>query len=139
MPNKGAVRRGASRTGAVAVAAAAVIGLTATAALADYQLNGNVTSRTYRGSSGVSGVYKSYSYSVAGNPQVCVRASSLSSNDPLDANNFSRIWVVTGTTQTPGGYGSIAVGNRVRMNVNTDASPSQCAGYKLAYQVWVYK
>jgi hypothetical protein len=126
------------RFSVVAVLTALLFAVSTTAAYADYQLNGNVTYRAYRGSSGISLVYKSYSYSVDGSAQVCVRSSSQSGNDPNDPNNLSRIYIVSSSGTTTGGYASIAVGNKVKMNVNTNASPAQCAGYKLAYQVWVY-
>ncbi|WP_159805983.1 hypothetical protein [Cellulomonas citrea] len=123
----------------VALATAAVTGLASTA-LADYSLNGSVTARSYLGSTGTSGVYKSYSYSVNGSAKVCVRSSSNSQNNPTDAANFSKIFIVSGGTQSWGGYGNIAVGDTVKMYVNTDApSPLGCNGYKLAYMVWVYK
>jgi hypothetical protein len=122
---------------AVAAATSALVLGSTAAAWADYDTTGTVSSRTYQGSSGVSGVYKSYTMTAGGN-QFCVRSSSLSSNDPIDASQFTRVFIVSGGTQSFGGYGSIANGNTVKARVNESASPTYCNGKKLAYMVWVY-
>lgn len=70
------VGRWQGRTLAVVAFATAVVTGSAHAAFADYSLNGKVTSRTYLGATGTGGVYKQYSYSVAGDTKVCVSSSS---------------------------------------------------------------
>ena len=75
-----------SRAVTVVTGVTMAIGLTATAAWADYYADGHVTSRTYVGSSGVGAIYKSHTISVDGGTQICVRASSNSGNDPTDAS-----------------------------------------------------
>lgn len=135
------VARKTSRVVATATIMSGVIVGTATSALADYTLNGNVTYRILTGSSGPSGVYKAFNYSVNGSTQVCVRSASASSANPTDASQFSAITIIDSNgNRYNGGYGSIAVGDRVEMFVNTDAaSPITCNGKKLAYIVRVYK
>jgi hypothetical protein len=74
----------------------------------------------------------------AGGNTFCVRSSSLSSNDPIDSSQFTRVIVVSGGVQSFGGYGSVLNGRTVKANVNTSASPTTCNGKPLAYLVWVY-
>ncbi|TFH74334.1 hypothetical protein [Cellulomonas sp. HD19AZ1] len=125
-----------ARRSVAAAAAAIALVLVPTVAWADYEVTGTVSGRTYQGASGLSGVHKTYTMN-AGGKSFCIRSSSLSSNDPVDASGYTRIFVRSGANQRFGGFADVVNGRSVTVRVNESASPAMCQGKKLAYMVWV--
>lgn len=119
-----------------AVATAVALVLVPSAAWADYSVTGTVSGKTYLGADGISGVYKYYKITVGGKT-FCIRSSSVSGNDPLNAAQFSRIFIRSGGTQSFGGFPDVVNGRNVTANVNESASPGLCGGLKLGYMVFV--
>jgi hypothetical protein len=119
-----------------AVATALALILVPTAAWADYRVSGTISGLYQNGFSGSSQEYRAYVMN-AGGKTFCVNSSQVSSNNPVDASKFSHIYVRSNGTQWEGGYGDLANGRKITVNVNTSASPQGCGGKNLAYLVWI--
>lgn len=130
------MKRIARRFAVIVTALTLLVGGAAAAQAAYTYTTGTLSARTYMGSKGVSGVYKVYTYKL-GNQTICMVSSSVSNADPIDSSNNTRIIVNQGGTATFGGYATPKNGDKVRVDINTGASPTLCGGAPLAYLVQI--